>query len=68
MGGWTDADFMAMARRGKHLGRGRDILPPMPWISLRDASDGDLKAILAYLKSTKPIRNLVPDAVEPVRP
>jgi hypothetical protein len=68
MGGWTDADFKAMARRGKHLGRGRDILPPMPWISLRDASDGDLEAILAYLKSTRPIRNRVPDAVEPGRP
>jgi hypothetical protein len=34
----------------------------MPWPEIRHATDEDLKAIFAYLKSTKPIRNVVPQA------
>jgi hypothetical protein len=34
----------------------------MPWQEYRKASDEDLRAVFAYLKSTKPIKNIVPDA------
>ncbi|MBI2839127.1 MAG: c-type cytochrome [Acidobacteria bacterium] len=63
MGVWDDAMFVGAMRSGLHLGAGRPILPPMPWSSVGSLSDEDLKAILAYLKSTPPIKNEVPDAV-----
>lgn len=39
---------------------------PMPWPAWRHLSDGDLRAIAAYLKNgLKPVRNLVPDSEGP---
>jgi cytochrome c553 len=32
----------------------------MPWFAYKNLSDDDLKAIFAYLKSTKPVKNVVP--------
>ena len=68
LGSWSEADFLAMARSGKHLGKGRDILPPMPWEAVHSASISDQKALFAYLRSLKPIHNPVPDPVEPAQP
>jgi hypothetical protein len=31
IGAWSEAAFINTIRSGKHLGNGRDILPPMPW-------------------------------------
>ena len=39
------------------------MLPPMPWESIQQASDTDLKAIFAYLMSFPPVRNKVPAPV-----
>jgi hypothetical protein len=52
-------------RNGKHMGSGRPILPPMPWETIGKMTDEDLKAIFAYLKTVKPIRNRVPMPVPP---
>ncbi|WP_052573046.1 hypothetical protein [Haloferula sp. BvORR071] len=57
--------FISAMRSGKKLGIGRDILPPMPWQPLSDASEEDLKAIYAYLASLKPVHNSVPEAKAP---
>ena len=65
LGIWTEDMFVQAIRTGKHMGTSRDILPPMPWMALRTASDEDLKAIYAYLRSLKPIVNHVPDAQPP---
>ncbi len=65
LGGWTADNFIKTMRTGKHLGDGRDILPPMPWSSLNVLSDDDLKAIFAYLQSVKPIENEVPQPIPP---
>jgi len=65
MGGWTDELFIKAMRTGKHLGAGREILPPMPWSSLAALTEEDLKAIFAYLKSIKPIENQVPQPIPP---
>ena len=65
IGRFTEADFVQAMRTGRHLGKGRPILPPMPIPSFSKASDTDLKAIYAYLKSTRPIRNAVPDPLPP---
>jgi hypothetical protein len=37
----------------------------MPWPALRNASDEDLKAIYAYLRTVKPVGNHVPDVLPP---
>jgi hypothetical protein len=37
----------------------------MPWPWIGKATDDDLKAIFAYLKSIPPIQNHVPDWVPP---
>jgi len=65
LGGWTEQVFIQAMRTGKHLGVGRDILPPMPWFNLARLSDDDLKAIFAYLGSLPPIRNAVPQPIPP---
>ena len=65
IGTWTDEVFIKAIRTGKHMGIGRPIMPPMPWPDIAKATDEDLKAIFAYLKSLPPIRNQVPDPVPP---
>lgn len=65
IGLWTEELFVKTMRTGKHLGAGREILPPMPWYSLANLSDDDLKAIFAYLRSIKPIKNAVPAPIPP---
>ena len=65
IGSWTEDIFIKALRTGKDMGEGRDILPPMPWFNFAQMSDGDLKAIFAYLKSLKPISNAVPDPISP---
>jgi hypothetical protein len=61
LGIWDEKMFMTAIRTGRHMGTSRPIMPPMPWPAFRNASDDDLKAIYAYLKSIKPITNHVPD-------
>ena len=65
MGIWTEDMFLKAMRTGKHMGAGREILPPMPWQSLGSLTDDDLKAVFAYLKSIPAIKNRVPDPLPP---
>ncbi len=65
IGAWSLNDFINTLRKGKHLGSGRDILPPMPWEGIGRLSNNDLKAMFAYLKSLPPIHNEVPNPVPP---
>ncbi len=61
LGGWTEEMFVRAVRTGRHMGgSGRPILPPMPWMTLAQQNDEDLKAIFAYLQSVPAIRNDVP--------
>lgn len=64
IGAWTEKKFITTLRTGKTPG-GRPILPPMPWESIQQASDKDLKAMFAYLMSLPPVRNMVPAPVPP---
>jgi hypothetical protein len=50
------------------MGASRDIQPPMPWPWIGKATDEDLKAIFAYLRSIPPIVNHVPDYQPPSAP
>jgi cytochrome c553 len=65
IGKWTEKMFVEAMRSGRHLGKGRPILPPMPWESIAAATDQDLKAIFAYLRTLPPLKNAVPEPGEP---
>lgn len=62
IGNWKEDQFFRAIREGKSKGLAgnRDLLPPMPWPMYRNFSDEDLRAIFAFLKSTKPVHNVVP--------
>ena len=60
---YTEEQFVMTIREGKKQGRGRALLPPMPWPVIRNFTDEDLKSIYAYLHSIKPIKNKVPEPV-----
>jgi hypothetical protein len=64
LGIWTEEMFIKAIRTGRHMGVSRPINPPMPWPAYRNATDEDLKAVYAYLRTIKPIVNHVP-AYEP---
>jgi hypothetical protein len=68
IGDWDEARFILCLREGKWegLAGSRPLLPPMPWASIRLMTDDELKAVFAYLKATKPIKNMVPVAAAPV--
>jgi hypothetical protein len=68
IGNWKESNFITSIRQGKYMGieNARPLLPPMPWQGYRHMTDGELKAIFAYLKSTKPIKNVVPAVEQPV--
>jgi mono/diheme cytochrome c family protein len=65
LGKWTEKQFIETLRTGRHMGVGRQILPPMPWFNYGKATEEDLQAIFAYLRSIPPIRNKVPEPVPP---
>ena len=70
IGNWQESNFITALREGKLKGMkgGRSLMPPMPWEFFKSCSDDEIKAIFAYLKSTKPIANIVPEYQPPVSP
>lgn len=65
LGDWTEAQFIATMRTGRHQGKGRQILPPMPIEALKGATDADLRDIFSYLRTLPPVANKVPSVIEP---
>ncbi len=67
IGSWTEDNFKRALKEGKYKGMpgGRTLLPPMPWFNYANISDEDVSAIFAYLKSTNPVRNVVPAPIPP---
>ena len=70
LGSWSEQMFIQALRTGKHMGatQGRSILRPMPWQEIGSLPDEDLKAIWAYLRSLRPVKNAVPDPIPPQTP
>jgi mono/diheme cytochrome c family protein len=68
LGRWTAEDFKRTIRTGRHLGRGREILPPMPIPVYNNFSDADLEAVFAYLRTIPPVKNRVPEPWAPPAP
>lgn len=67
IGNWTYEQFERALRHGlyKGLEGSRPLLPPMPWQNMVDMKAEDMQAMFAYLKSTKPVENVVPAPVLP---
>jgi mono/diheme cytochrome c family protein len=63
LGTWTEQQFVDTLRNGREQGRGRQLLPPMPWQDFRLMNDDDLKSIFAFLKTIPAVKNKVPDPV-----
>ena len=59
IGAWTDDEIMRAIREGIRPD-GSVIGPPMPIPSYREMSDSDVRAIVAYLRTVEPVRNIVP--------
>ncbi len=58
IGSWTLADFKKTLRTGVNP-KGEVLLPPMPIGELQNLPDQDFNAIYAYLRTIKPIHNMV---------
>jgi hypothetical protein len=65
IGNWSFPQFRNAIKHGKYMGinEERMIMPPMPWKDYRNLNDDDIKAIFNFLKTTKPVRNLVPEFI-----
>lgn len=65
LGKWTLKNFKDTLRTGRHMGRGRPILPPMPIPAYSQFNDADLEAIFTYLQSIPAVKNRVPEPALP---
>jgi mono/diheme cytochrome c family protein len=67
IGTWTEEQFKIALTQGKFKGiaGARMLLPPMPWFNFTALKDEDVSAIFAYLKSLKPVSNVVPQPIPP---
>lgn len=65
LGRWTLQNFKDTIRTGRHMGRGRPILPPMPIPMYKHFNDDDFAAIYAFLRSIPPVSNRVPEPLPP---
>lgn len=67
IGNWQEENFFTAIREGKFKGikSARSLLPRMPWDMYKNFTDDELRAIFAFLKSTKPVNNIVPAPIPP---
>lgn len=67
IGSWTFEQFNTAMRKGKFKGleNSRPLMPPMPWFNYVNMAEDDMRAIFAYLKSIKPVSNVVPSYIPP---
>jgi hypothetical protein len=65
LGKWTEEMFIATMRTGRHQGKGRPLLPPMPYWMVGALDDEDIRSLFAYLQSLPPVKNRVPAPIDP---
>jgi len=65
LGEWTFDMFAATMRTGRHQGKGRPILPPMPYPNVAAMTESDMRDLFNYLQSLPPVHNKVPSPVDP---
>ena len=64
IGGWKEEQFLKALHEKKWMGldNTRPLMPPMSMMPAIEMHDDELKAIFAYLKTTPPIKNIIPEA------
>lgn len=67
IGTWTEEQFKRALTEGKSKGLegSRTLLPPMPWVNYTTLTNEEVHAIFSYLKSIKPVKNIVPNPITP---
>jgi mono/diheme cytochrome c family protein len=60
LGKWTDGEILRAIREGVDR-NGDALFPMMPYQHLRHMSDDDAKAVVAYLRTLKPVHKGVPE-------
>ena len=65
IGGWKEEQFIKCLREKKWMGleNTRPLMPPMSMMPVVEMREDELKAIFAYLKTTPPVKNVIPEAV-----
>ena len=65
IGGWKEEQFVKALKEKKWMGldNTRPLMPPMSMMPATEMADDELKAIFAYLKTTPPIKNVIPEAM-----
>lgn len=64
LGRWSEAEIVTALQKGVRPD-GRQLSPVMPWQAFASLTPADAKAIAAYLKSLKPVKNAVPGPFGP---
>ena len=64
LGNWTDEQILAAIKEGRRPD-GRVLVPVMPWPSYAMLTDDDAQALVAYLRSLKPVSFRTPAPVAP---
>jgi hypothetical protein len=64
IGNWKEEQFLKALHEKKWMGLEgtRPLMPPMSLMPATEMTDDELKAIFAYLKSTPPVKNVIPEA------
>lgn len=57
---WTDGELLRAIREGVSKD-GHALFPMMPYRDLKHMSDADAQAIVAYLRTIPPVKNVIPD-------
>jgi mono/diheme cytochrome c family protein len=64
LGTWSPQQIVAAITKGQRPD-GRVLAPIMPWHAFANLTDGDARAIVAFLKSLPPVQNKVPGPFGP---
>ena len=66
-GNWSESQFLYAVKNSisKGLAGSRPLMPPMSMMPVKHMTDEELKAIFAYLRTVKPVKN---NSVQPTPP
>lgn len=59
LGNWTDDEILRAMREGISK-NGQALFPMMPYLAYHEMGDEDAHAVVAYLRTIKPVKNKVP--------
>ncbi|MEO8712764.1 MAG: diheme cytochrome c-553 [Parafilimonas sp.] len=67
LGSWSEKQFITCLSQGLFQGieGSRPLMPPMPIDGVKNFTSNEMKAIFAFLKTVKPIHNIVPEYQPP---